>query len=92
VPGGAADRDQRLRSNDEILFCDGVCVINASHHKVVQLMGAAAVRGHVSLGIRRRIAPYTGNITQRIAPYAGYITQNDPLYMLYNTENSPLYR
>ncbi|XP_052260917.1 membrane-associated guanylate kinase, WW and PDZ domain-containing protein 2-like isoform X4 [Dreissena polymorpha] len=59
VPGGAADRDGRLQTNDEILFCDDVCVINASHHKVVQLMSKAGQRGQVSLGIRRRIAPYT---------------------------------
>ncbi|XP_052779878.1 membrane-associated guanylate kinase, WW and PDZ domain-containing protein 3-like isoform X3 [Mya arenaria] len=61
VPGGAADIDGRLRTHDEILFCDGVCVINASHHKVVQLMGNASQRGQVSLGVRRRIAPYSDN-------------------------------
>ncbi|XP_053377316.1 membrane-associated guanylate kinase, WW and PDZ domain-containing protein 2-like isoform X5 [Mercenaria mercenaria] len=59
VGGGAADQDGRLRTGDEILFCDGICVINASHHKLVQLMGNAGLRGQVSLGIRRRIVPYT---------------------------------
>ena len=62
VPGGAADLDGRLRTGDEILFCDGVCVINSSHHKVVQLMGNAGFRGQVSLGVRRRIALSSGKI------------------------------
>ena len=62
VPGGAADLDGRLRTGDEILFCDGICVINSSHHKVVQLMGNAGFRGQVSLGVRRRIATPSGTV------------------------------
>ena len=54
VPGGAADVDGRLRPGDEILYVDGQLVIGSSHHKVVQLMGQAAIGGQVSLGIRRR--------------------------------------
>ena len=55
VPGGAADVDARLRPYDEIIYVDGLCVIGASHHKVVQIMGQAAITGHVTLGVRRRI-------------------------------------
>ncbi|XP_078678514.1 membrane-associated guanylate kinase, WW and PDZ domain-containing protein 1-like isoform X2 [Branchiostoma floridae x Branchiostoma belcheri] len=55
VPGGAADLDGRLLSGDELLYVDGVAVQNASHHKVVSLMGQAALAGKVSLGVRRRL-------------------------------------
>ena len=54
VPGGAADIDGRLRPGDEILYVEGQNVVGSSHHKVVQLMGQAAIGGQVSLGIRRR--------------------------------------
>ncbi|XP_070557656.1 membrane-associated guanylate kinase, WW and PDZ domain-containing protein 2-like isoform X2 [Ptychodera flava] len=55
IPGGAADVDGRLSSGDEILYVDGNSVIGSSHHKVVSMMGNAALAGRVSLGIRRRV-------------------------------------
>ncbi|XP_061389623.1 membrane-associated guanylate kinase, WW and PDZ domain-containing protein 1, partial [Musca vetustissima] len=54
VPGGAADNDHRITTGDEILSIDGINVVNASHHKVVSLMGEAALRGQVTMILRRR--------------------------------------
>lgn len=54
VPGGAADIDGRLCTGDEIVSVDTQCVVNTSHHHVVQLMGKAAAHGKVTLGVRRR--------------------------------------
>ncbi|XP_062561750.1 membrane-associated guanylate kinase, WW and PDZ domain-containing protein 1 [Armigeres subalbatus] len=54
VPGGAADKDSRIASGDEILNINGVNVENASHHRVVQLMGEAGLRGQVTMILRRR--------------------------------------
>lgn len=54
VPGGAADLDGQIQTSDDILSVDGHSVANASHHHVVQLMGAAALSGQVTLGLRRR--------------------------------------
>ncbi|XP_075552156.1 membrane associated guanylate kinase, WW and PDZ domain containing protein magi isoform X4 [Dermacentor variabilis] len=54
VPGGAADLDGRLMTGDEIVFVDGQNVLHASHHHVVQLMGAASLNGCVTLGLRRK--------------------------------------
>ena len=55
VPGGAADLDGRLRTGDEILAVDMMSVVHTSHHHVVQLMGAAALNGRVSISVRRWI-------------------------------------
>ena len=55
VPDGAADVDGRLFSGDEIVAVDNVNVLNASHHQVVGLMGAAAQNGLVTITVRRRI-------------------------------------
>uniref|UniRef100_A0A1A9W3M9 Membrane-associated guanylate kinase, WW and PDZ domain-containing protein 1 n=1 Tax=Glossina brevipalpis TaxID=37001 RepID=A0A1A9W3M9_9MUSC len=54
VPGGAADHNHRIITGDEILSIDGINVVNASHHKVVSLMGEAALRGQVTMILRRR--------------------------------------
>ncbi|XP_055601373.1 membrane-associated guanylate kinase, WW and PDZ domain-containing protein 1 [Uranotaenia lowii] len=54
VPGGAADKDSRIASGDEILNINGMNVENASHHRVVQLMGEAGLRGQVTMILRRR--------------------------------------
>ncbi|TMW48612.1 hypothetical protein DOY81_006305, partial [Sarcophaga bullata] len=54
VPGGAADNDHRITTGDEILSIDGINVVNSSHHKVVSLMGEAALRGQVTMILRRR--------------------------------------
>ena len=55
MPDGAADVDGRLFSGDEIVAVDNVNVLNASHHQVVGLMGAAAQNGRVTITVRRRI-------------------------------------
>ena len=55
MPDGAADVDGRLFSGDEIVAVDNVNVLNASHHQVVGLMGAAAQHGRVTITVRRRI-------------------------------------
>ena len=57
VQEGAAHLDGRLRTGDEIISVDNVSVIGASHRKVVQIMGQSALRGVVTLGVRRRLAP-----------------------------------
>ncbi|XP_030561148.1 membrane-associated guanylate kinase, WW and PDZ domain-containing protein 1 [Drosophila novamexicana] len=57
VPGGAADNDHRIATGDEILSIDGINVLNSSHHKVVSLVGESAVRGQVTMILRRRRAP-----------------------------------
>lgn len=57
VPGGAADMDGRLRQFDEITHVDGNSVLNASHHRVVQLMTNAALNGRVTLSVRRVLGP-----------------------------------
>ncbi|KAH8386017.1 hypothetical protein KR200_002366 [Drosophila serrata] len=54
VPGGAADQDQRIATGDEILSIDGINVLNSSHHKVVSLVGESALRGQVTMILRRR--------------------------------------
>ncbi|KAH8358059.1 hypothetical protein KR084_001520 [Drosophila pseudotakahashii] len=54
VPGGAADQDQRISTGDEILSIDGINVLNSSHHKVVSLVGESALRGQVTMILRRR--------------------------------------
>ena len=60
VPGGAADMEGRLKTNDEIVYVDGQSVMGCSHHKVVQLMGNSALAGRVSLGVRRRVPSAPG--------------------------------
>ncbi|XP_047471948.1 membrane-associated guanylate kinase, WW and PDZ domain-containing protein 1-like isoform X14 [Penaeus chinensis] len=54
VPGGAADQDRSICTGDEIVGVDGEMVLGASHHRVVQLMSAAATHGRVTLTLRRR--------------------------------------
>lgn len=67
VPGGSADLDGRLRKGDEIIHVDGQSVLNSSHHRVVQLMTNAALNGHVTLGIRRRLNAYHGTYGKNIS-------------------------
>ncbi|XP_017073182.2 LOW QUALITY PROTEIN: membrane-associated guanylate kinase, WW and PDZ domain-containing protein 2 [Drosophila eugracilis] len=57
VPGGAADQDHRISTGDEILSIDGINVLNSSHHKVVSLVGESALRGQVTMILRRRRTP-----------------------------------
>jgi len=47
--------DGRLQTNDQIMAVDGVSVVGASHHSVVQLMARSATIGRVNLTIRRPI-------------------------------------
>ena len=54
VPGGAADQDGSVNTGDEIVGVDGEPVLGCSHHRVVQLMAAAATHGRVALILRRR--------------------------------------
>ena len=61
VPGGAADVDGRLRTGDEILSVDSQSVVHTSHHHVVNLMGAAALNGRVTIGVRRWIPLHAGH-------------------------------
>ena len=63
VPGGAADVDGRLRTGDEILSVDGMSVVHTSHHHVVQLMGAAALNGRVTIGVRRWMPAHPPSIS-----------------------------
>ena len=63
VPGGAADLDGRLRTGDEILAVDMMSVVHTSHHHVVQLMGAAALNGRVSISVRRWIPTHPNTLS-----------------------------
>ncbi|KAL5287456.1 MAGI3 family protein [Megaselia abdita] len=85
VPGGAADEDHRVATGDEILSIDGVNV-NSSHHKVVSLMGEAALRGQVTMILKRRVrlAPlltpqgnYSGIQTLRGYPYDVIVSRHE---------------
>lgn len=60
IPGGAADGDTGMITGDEILSIDGVNVIKSSHHKVVSLMGDAALRGQATIILRRRVRKRSG--------------------------------
>ncbi len=53
MKNGAADRDGRLRKGDVILAVDGVNVIDATHRRVISLMGNAGKDGKVTLRVRR---------------------------------------
>ena len=55
VPRGAAALDGRLQTNDQLVAVEGVSVLGASHHSVVQLMARSAAAGRVRLSIRRPI-------------------------------------
>lgn len=79
VPGGAADLDGRIRTGDEIASVDGISVIKASHKQVVQLVNAAATRGHVNLVLHRRLYPMP-------PPSLNACSANIP----WSHENSPL--
>ncbi|XP_065656846.1 membrane-associated guanylate kinase, WW and PDZ domain-containing protein 1 isoform X3 [Hydra vulgaris] len=54
VENGAAEQDGRLRPGDIILAVDGVNVVDASHKKVITLMGNAGLNGQVTLRLRRK--------------------------------------
>ncbi|GFO44038.1 membrane-associated guanylate kinase, ww and pdz domain-containing protein 1 [Plakobranchus ocellatus] len=69
VPGGAADMDGRLRQYDEITHVDGNSVLNASHHRVVQLMTNAALNGRVTLSVRRVLGPESAESMSSIPQY-----------------------
>lgn len=81
VPGGAADLDGRLHTGDEIVTVDNQLVLNTSHHRVVQLMGSAALNGRVVLGIRRRVSSidsaYHTRSTESIYPYDVTVTRQE---------------
>lgn len=47
--------DGRLQTNDQIVVVEGVSVIGASHHSVVELMALSAATGRVRLTVRRPI-------------------------------------
>uniref|UniRef100_A0A1B0DEK7 Uncharacterized protein n=1 Tax=Phlebotomus papatasi TaxID=29031 RepID=A0A1B0DEK7_PHLPP len=72
VPGGSADHDPRISTGDEILSIDGVNVVNASHHRVVQLMGEAALRGQVTMILRRKTP-----LKHKIYPYDVIVSRNE---------------
>ncbi|CAM9365450.1 unnamed protein product [Lampetra fluviatilis] len=57
VPRGAADVDGRLRPGDELLSVDSSPVEGHVHQHVIALMQKAALNGHVSLTVRRALAP-----------------------------------
>lgn len=69
--------DGRVATGDEILYIDGVSVMNASHHQVVERMAEAALRGHVTLVLKRRIEglkyPYDVIITRNENEGFGFV-------------------
>lgn len=69
VPGGAADADPGISTGDEILSIDGVNVVKSSHHKVVSLMGEAALRGQVTMILRRQVRHKPGSVPLRPLRY-----------------------
>ncbi|GAB1597467.1 membrane-associated guanylate kinase, WW and PDZ domain-containing protein 1 isoform X1 [Argonauta hians] len=78
VSGGAADLDGRLRTGDEIIYVDSHCVLNASHHRVVQLMGSAALNGRVSLRVRRRLLTTSISVTDQPFYRAAGVSESYP--------------
>ena len=71
VPGGAADADGHLCPGDEITYINGLCVIGASHRKVVQLMTDAAHTGRVTMRVRRKAGPAHGlNFSQFLSLFS----------------------
>lgn len=68
VPGGAADLDGRLQSGDEIMYVDGLLVLGASHHHVVQMMSQAGSNARVQLGIRRRVMTPSTSVVAPFSP------------------------
>lgn len=80
VPNGSADLDGRLRTGDEITHVDGQNVINSSHHRVVTLMTLAGQRGHVTLGVRRRVLGDSGYLSlgqSEMYPYDVLVTRRE---------------
>ncbi|XP_030369026.1 uncharacterized protein LOC115620046 [Scaptodrosophila lebanonensis] len=78
VPGGAADQDQRIATGDEILSIDGINVLNSSHHKVVSLVGESALRGQVTMILRRRRTQQHATLTQlRRYPYDVIVSRHE---------------
>ncbi len=67
VPDGSAHVDARLRTGDEIISVDGLSVVGSSHRKVVAMMGQSALRGVVTLGVRRRLNPTAASGEKRSA-------------------------
>ncbi|CAL8105229.1 unnamed protein product [Orchesella dallaii] len=62
VPGGAAALDGRLNTGDQLIAVEGISVIGASHHSVVQLMARSASAGKVRLTVRRPIYGTTSSV------------------------------
>nr|XP_022298503.1 uncharacterized protein LOC111107545 isoform X4 [Crassostrea virginica] len=80
VPNGSADLDGRLRTGDEITHVDGQNVINSSHHRMVGLMTQAGQRGHVTLGVRRRVLGDSGYLSvghSEMYPYDVLVTRRE---------------
>uniref|UniRef100_A0A1I8NZU0 Membrane-associated guanylate kinase, WW and PDZ domain-containing protein 1 n=1 Tax=Stomoxys calcitrans TaxID=35570 RepID=A0A1I8NZU0_STOCA len=86
VPGGAADNDHRITTGDEILSIDGINVVNSSHHKVVSLMGEAALRGQVTMILRRRTRQAQQHYT---APPSAHQMMMPPTQAMYGQDLLP---
>lgn len=67
VPNGAAALDGRLQTNDQLIAVDGISVVGASHHSVVQLMARAAAAHRVQLTIRRPVYNATSAMPDMVA-------------------------
>ena len=54
MENGAAEKDGRIKQGDVILAVDGVNVVDASHKRVISLIGQSGLNGKVALRIRRK--------------------------------------
>lgn len=81
VPRGAAALDGRLFTNDQLVAVDGISVIGASHHSVVQLMARAASAGRVRLTIRRPVYGTTPAMSEGVATPSHSPATSSPLHV-----------
>lgn len=51
--------------------------VQGSHHRVVQLMGEAALRGHVTMILRRKIRQLSSVPMMRTYPYDVIVSRNE---------------
>ncbi|XP_016425032.1 membrane-associated guanylate kinase, WW and PDZ domain-containing protein 3-like, partial [Sinocyclocheilus rhinocerous] len=55
IPQGAAEKEGRLRTGDELVGIDCITVKGKSHKQVLDLMTNAAHNGQVLLSVRRKV-------------------------------------
>lgn len=88
VPRGAASVDGRLHTNDQLIAVDGVSVIGASHHSVVQLMARAASAHRVRLTVRRPVYGSTPAMSEMVTTPSHSPGIQPPLHVILKRQPS----